>query len=244
MRQGLSLDRKLDILGIAMALVGLLTLLSMLSPSNGSLTGGWVATLGMSLGWGMYLFPIGLMATGLWLVLRNFERVPQLSFERLLGLALLSLNLLAIFHFVEMLYTGQKALELAGSSTGGGYIGAATGGALVTAFGYGGAAIGLACWLIIALALTLDITIGEMLGGLWASLARFQDWIIETIQETTERAQPGLPISCRLSGIQTARARKHDWPAMPGQPGTQSFAPLTCRSGSEQPNPSMGAAVD
>ena len=73
-RQGLSLDRKLDILGIVLALAGLLTLLSMLSPINGSLTGGWVAALGMTFGWGMYLFPIGLMATGLWLVLRNFER--------------------------------------------------------------------------------------------------------------------------------------------------------------------------
>ncbi len=58
----------------------------MLSPINGSLTGSWVAALGLTFGWGMYLFPIGLMATGLWLVLRNFERVPQLSFERLLGL--------------------------------------------------------------------------------------------------------------------------------------------------------------
>ncbi len=233
-RQGLSLDRKLDILGIAMALVGLLTLLSMLSPSNGSLTGSWVAALGMSLGWGMYLFPIGLMATGLWLVLRNFERVPQLSFERLLGLALLSLNLLAIFHFIEMLYTGQKALELAGSSSGGGYVGAATGGALVTAFGYGGAAIGLACWFIIALALTLDITIGEMLGSLWASLSRFQDWIIETIQERQSERSPAYPSPADHPEYKPP-APVSTTASHAGQPGTQSFAPLPVAAGQSSP---------
>ncbi len=205
-RQGLSLDRKLDILGIALALAGLLTLLSMLSPINGSLTGGWVAALGVTFGWGMYLFPIGLMASGLWLVLRNFERVPQLAAERLLGLFLLYLGLLAIFHYLDMLLTGQKALELARLSSGGGYVGAATGGALVTAFGFGGAAIGLVCWLIIALALTLDVTIGEMLGGLWSALGRFQDWIIETIQERQSERSPAYPTPFQFSGISTAGA--------------------------------------
>ena len=63
----------------------------------------------------MYLFPIGLMATGLWLVLRNFERVPQLAVERLLGLALLYLDLLAIFHYIAMLQTDQNSAG-AGSS--------------------------------------------------------------------------------------------------------------------------------
>ena len=200
-RQGLSLDRKLDILGMALALAGLLTLLSMLSPTNGSLTGGWVAILGMTFGWGMYLFPIGLMATGLWLVLRNFERIPQLAFERLLGLALLYLNLLAIFHFVEMLRSGQKALELAQMSRGGGYIGAGTGGLLLAGLGSGGAAIVLGAWLLIALALTLDITVGEMLRGLRSGWVSFQDWVIDNIQDRRSGGEPRLPASPKLSWI-------------------------------------------
>lgn len=228
-RQGLSLDRKLDILGIVMALVGLLTLLSMLSPINGSLTGDWVAALGMTFGWGMYLFPIGLMAAGLWLVLRNFERVPQLAVERMLGLALLYLDLLAIFHYVEMLRTGQKALELAQSSAGGGYVGAATGGALVSAFGYGGAAVGLVCWLIIALALTLDVTIGEMVRGLWAYLLRFWDWVIETIQERQSGGGPTYqPSSAYPEYNPPVTDRPGTASASAGyasQPAAQPFAP-------------------
>jgi hypothetical protein len=35
----LALDRKLDILGVFLALIGLLTLLSLVSPNNGSVTG-------------------------------------------------------------------------------------------------------------------------------------------------------------------------------------------------------------
>ena len=60
----LTLDRKLDILGISMVLVGLLTLLSLLSSSNGWLSAGWLALIGKSFGWGMYLLPVGLMALG------------------------------------------------------------------------------------------------------------------------------------------------------------------------------------
>ncbi len=235
-RQGLSLDRKLDILGIALALAGLLTLLSMLSPINGSLTGGWVAALGKTFGWGMYLFPIGLMATGLWLVLRNFERVPQLAVERLLGIALLYLDLLAIFHFFDMLLTGQKALELAQLSTGGGYVGAATGGALVTAFGFAGAAIGLACWLIIGLALTLDVTIGEMLRGLWAGLGRFQDWLIETIQDRQSERSQTYPSP---SGYPQYRSpAPNSTPAShTGQPIAQPFTSPTVATGQGSPTP-------
>ena len=241
MRPGLSLDRKLDILGIALALAGLLTLLSMLSPINSSLTGGWVAALGMTFGWGMYLFPIGLIGTGLWLVLRNFERVPQLAIERLLGLALLYLDLLAIFHFIEMLRTGQKALELAPLSAGGGYIGAATGGALVTAFGFGGAAIGLVCWLIIALALTLDITIGEMLRGLWANLGRFQDWLIETVQERQSERSPVYRSPAGYPGYKLPAPNQPGSVSTPvshtGQPGAQPFAPATVAAGQGSPTP-------
>jgi hypothetical protein len=39
----LTLDRKLDILGISMVLLGLLTLLSLLSSSNGWLSSGWLS---------------------------------------------------------------------------------------------------------------------------------------------------------------------------------------------------------
>src|SRR5512139_4107756 len=82
----LSLDRKLDILGIGMALVGLLTLLSLISRNQGWLSGGWLALLGQGFGWGMYVLPLGLIVLGVWLILRHFDRMPRLEISRLIGL--------------------------------------------------------------------------------------------------------------------------------------------------------------
>ncbi|MFM8320435.1 MAG: DNA translocase FtsK 4TM domain-containing protein [Chloroflexota bacterium] len=182
-REGLSLDRKLDILGTGMALVGLLTLLTYLSPANSPLTGWWVTALAQLFGWGMYLFPFGLVLGGLWLVLRNFERIPQLALERLAGFLLLFAGTLAALHLLEMLLSGDTALNLAQAGYGGGYTGALITGSLYALLGVAGAVIVLGAWLLIALALSFDVTIAEM--GHWLKLQaeRGQDWILDWIEE-------------------------------------------------------------
>ena len=48
----LSIDRKLDVIGVVLALVGLLTLLSLLSAERSPLTGGLIRFLGQIFGWG------------------------------------------------------------------------------------------------------------------------------------------------------------------------------------------------
>ena len=188
---GWSLDRKLDAVGIVLTLIGLLTVLSLLSITNSSVTGGWVAGLRATFGLGMYLFAAGLILTGLWLVLRNFERVPQLSVERMVGFVLLFVNLLAVVHFLAMQGSGAPALELAQQGAGGGYLGALIAGGLEAGLGKGGAAIALLAWLLIALGLSLDITIVEMVRRITPLFGRFQDWLDETIEERrARRAQP------------------------------------------------------
>ncbi|MEN6408744.1 MAG: hypothetical protein ABFD44_03430, partial [Anaerolineaceae bacterium] len=57
----LSPERKLDLLGTFLALIGLLTLLSLLSARRGSLTGWWVGALSQGVGWGMFVLPLGLL---------------------------------------------------------------------------------------------------------------------------------------------------------------------------------------
>ena len=95
-----------------MALLGLLTLLSLLSPTHGSLTGWWVGVIGGLFGWGVYVLPVALLLVGVWLVFRNFEKVPQLSLERLTGMTLIFSNLLVWMHlagswFLEEIPKGQ-----------------------------------------------------------------------------------------------------------------------------------------
>ncbi len=71
-----------------MVIVGLLTLLSLFSSNQGSLTGEWTKLLGQVFGWGGYLLPIGLIVLGAWLLARNVERMPALNIERVVGITL------------------------------------------------------------------------------------------------------------------------------------------------------------
>jgi len=169
---GISLDRKLDMLGVGFALAGILIALSLLSTSHGALTGGVVTMIRQGLGWGMYIFPLGLIGVGLWLVLRNFERIPQISLERMLGLALLYANLLADLHFFSF---PEDSFVLAAQGQGGGYVGALILRALRTGLGMGGAAIVLLAWLLIALAFTLDVSVLELFRWAPPLLVKIQD---------------------------------------------------------------------
>ena len=94
----LSIDRKLDVVGVVLALLGLLTLLSLLSANRSALTGGLIHFLGQIFGWGTYILPVGLIGIGIWLVLRNVERMPTFSVERITGVILLYFWLLTIMH--------------------------------------------------------------------------------------------------------------------------------------------------
>jgi S-DNA-T family DNA segregation ATPase FtsK/SpoIIIE len=152
-------------LGVVLALVGLLTMLSLFSPQHGSATGWLVDGLHKVAGWGAFVLPIALIVIGLWLVFRNIERLPLLSPERLVGVTLLYLNILAWMHILA-----QGGFELAAQGQGGGYIGAVFEWALVSSLGFAGALVVLIAWLLIALAFTLDLSIPELfryLADLW-----------------------------------------------------------------------------
>jgi S-DNA-T family DNA segregation ATPase FtsK/SpoIIIE len=75
----LSIDRRLDVIGVVLALAGLLMLLSLISAERSALTGSLVRFLGQVFGWGVYILPAGLIGIGVWLVLRNIESVPTFS---------------------------------------------------------------------------------------------------------------------------------------------------------------------
>ena len=118
----ISAERKLDLLGVVLALVGLLTLLSLFSSNRSSVTGAWVGFLQSLAGWGMFLIPLGLIAFGLWLVFRRIEKFPAISAGRVIGSLLLYINLLAWIH----LFTGGGwGKEMAGKGVAEGMRGGA-----------------------------------------------------------------------------------------------------------------------
>ncbi len=192
-RSGLSLDRKLDIIGIVLVVIGLLTLLSLVSQRNSIWTGGWVRLLGRVFGLGMYLFPLALLAGGGWLVLRNFERVPRLAAERVIGILLLFTNLLAWLHLGMATYTRLQVFDLAQAGRGGGYLGAAVIGGLEAGLGLAGAVTVLLGWLLIGLALTLDVSVLDLFGWIPPLIQRLQDGVIERVEARREGSLPARP---------------------------------------------------
>ena len=192
------LDRKLDILGIGMVLLGLLTLLSLLSSSNGWLSGSWLSIIGKSFGWGMYLLPVGLMALGLWLILRHFEQLPQLEPVRLVGLFLFFILLLAWLHLFSFPENQSEIFNLAAQSQGGGYLGGVLIALLQPNFGREGAAITLLAGTLIALAFSLELSVPELFG--WTApittwLRKSWDELFNQVLTKIRKPTPAPPIN-------------------------------------------------
>jgi S-DNA-T family DNA segregation ATPase FtsK/SpoIIIE len=75
----------LDILGVVMVLIGLLTVLGLVTPVPSTGIGAWIVLVSRAAGWGSIVLPVSLLLVGVWLVLRNVERLPMLSAERMTG---------------------------------------------------------------------------------------------------------------------------------------------------------------
>jgi len=177
----ISNERKLDILGVFLTLVGFLTILSLLTSQRGTVTNWWINSLSQVAGWGTFVLPLALMVVGIWLVLRNIEKLPLLSAERITGIVLLYLNLLSWFHMFS-----PGGWEIAKNGQGGGYIGAFFEITLIKGLGKAGAGIVMAAWLLIALGLTLDLSIPDIIRKLQPIYQKFKaDWQIR--QKDRER---------------------------------------------------------
>jgi S-DNA-T family DNA segregation ATPase FtsK/SpoIIIE len=235
---GLSLDRKLDLIGIVLVFVGLLTLLSLFSASHNLVTASWLTFLGRAFGWGAYLFPAGLFIVGLWLVLRSFQHVPRIAPERVVGVLLLFLNILVWMHFFSF-PTDPEAL--AANRAGGGYAGAYIYILLNNGLGMAGMVILLLAWLIISLVLVMDVTVVELFRWIPPLVERIQDGIQDYIDERRNHLHklPGKP------GFRAPQpAPPSNWPEMENLNGTRnpSVPMLTLKP--NQPRPWALPPVD
>ncbi len=203
----ISPERKIDILGVILALVGFLTLLSLFSAQNATLTGYWIQGLKSVVGWGVYILPAALIVIGAWLVARNIERLPALNVERIVGIVMLFIGLLVTFHGLSG--PAETAIERAQAGTGGGHIGGLLQQWLVGGIGNAGTVILVLAWLIIAVAMTLDLSLQEMFQ--WAGP------ILEKLKARLNR-----PVKVRPGG----EAMNPTGARPPSQMSTGEFTPL------------------
>lgn len=174
----LSAERKLDVVGVILAVIGILILLTLFASSRSSITGGFVRILGQLIGWGIYVLPVALIGFGLWLVLRNVERIPPLSLERAVGSILLFIWLLTAMH--SIIADPQMAQVAAMDGAGGGYIGGVFERVLWFGLGSLGAFIALTAWLLIALIMILDVTVKDLFRWFGPLMARLKTLLDKT----------------------------------------------------------------
>ncbi len=99
----LDLDRKLDLIGVALVFGAIVFVLSALSPEQAAI-GGVRRIVGQLLGWGVIALPLAMFSIGMWLIVRHFgEQAPVIDPIRLIGAALALLGALVAFQYIDSL---------------------------------------------------------------------------------------------------------------------------------------------
>ncbi len=244
---GMSLDRKLDIVGVVLFFVGILTIISLFTANQSPVPAAWLNFLTQLAGWGLFGLPLGFVGIGLWLMLRKFgDKLPKFEPERLVGLILLYLALLATLHFIAT-PTDKEIMDVAGRGRGGGYIGGLILAGLFQALGAPGSAVLLVAWWIIALVFTAGLSVPEIVMLIAALIRRARG-----ISRPGEERQLPLPDSkghlivtgtAPVKGERLARVEDPRSGAKgTGTAASAQLAPLPPASPAEKSKPKLSAA--
>jgi len=179
--QGLSPERKKDIIAVIMGLVGILAFLSMVTSQQGAITDWVVDILHQAAGWGAFFIPIILVVSAVLILTREHIDLPMFSTGRKVGVILLIFNLLGWFH----IFAGGGWL-VANAGLGGGYLGGVVEWALVKGLGMAGAVILMAAWFLISIILIFKISVPELIAWLKKTLAEAIKPVEERLNTRTD----------------------------------------------------------
>ena len=168
---GVSPGTWLQVAGVLLMATGLVTLLSLLSLNQGTLTGTWLRLLRSTFGCGVYILPLGIGSLGFWLFLFGFGRPIRVPLETIVGTGLLFLGALGLVH-----YFASEPQLLAVAGGGGGHLGWWISRTLIAALGDIGAILALLTVIAISLIALFSISIVDAvrhLVALWHTVANW-----------------------------------------------------------------------
>lgn len=181
-------ERKLDVVGAIMSVIGIGTILILASAQRSAVSENLVSILSRTLGYGVYILPVGLIAMGIWLILRRIEKLPPLTLERATGIIVLFFWLLATMH--SIIAAPEMAEQAAMDGAGGGVIGSTFERVLFNNLGGNGAVVALLAWLFIALTMTFDIEIQDMFKWVNPLYLRIRERLIQRTSQQIEFMSP------------------------------------------------------
>jgi len=215
----LSAERKLDVIGVGLALAGIIIALGLFSPNRSAIMGKVLQIFG----WGSYILPFGLLIFGGWLVLRKIERIPPLAPEQAMGSAFLFLWILTALHFG--IATDETAEMLGGEGKGGGTLGGVFLRILWFAFGENGTFVALLAGLVIGIAIFLDKPVKDLFFWL-APLGNEIKKLLNRPRPATDNPQPDSASVGDFTPIDAAAM-----PAVSPSGDTQNVQPVRTVSG-------------
>ena len=170
-QKAIPLNAWLELAGILLMAVALLTALGLLSYSRGALTARWLGLLRLAIGWGAYVLPLGLGIAGFWLFLVGFGRPLDVPLETLLGTIILVLAGLGLLHY----FSGDpQAAAVIGE--GGGHLGWLVSRTLIEALGRFGALFVLVASIVIGLIALFSISLADAVGSMSSVWQKLGDW--------------------------------------------------------------------
>ena len=225
-RLQISPERKRDLGGMALVIAGLLTLASLLWP-QGTALHPWAAFWRHALGWGLWLFPLWLLAFGLGIVLRRSERFPALNAERITGLVLLYAVVLALLHLPLLEASRAATFAPAAAGRGGGYVGAFLLWVLKALLGGAGAAVMLLAGLVLGVAFLLNRPVADLFRWVPPLLRHFRRAWVAFFARLRARLFPPKPPAVAISPAAAATP--------PSPAGEAPTAPPEAASPPEKP---------
>ncbi|MEO6759088.1 MAG: hypothetical protein ABIO24_06500, partial [Saprospiraceae bacterium] len=228
---GISLDTKLDILGVALLLSSLALIFSRLSTTEGKLTQAINDFLIGIAGWGSIAIPVAMLIIGVWLIARHFgENAPVIPRKRIIGIVITYIAVLTLMSYIDTFnFVGsrevhnfqdlsmQMDLSLKAYQTGGGEIGWEIYYFLVSNVTEAGAFFMILLMLIIGSMFTLDIGVAELAMIVISNFRGFQD----TRQRRAQQRQAAAASLEQLTAQAAPPAlsvAKESVPALPAAP--------------------------
>lgn len=161
----LTLDQRLDIIGVLLAILGFFSILGFVYRSSDNIFGQWGTFLSNTFGWMIYVVPIAVTLFGIWLILRRFERTPSITLERIAGILLFFVSFTIWVHFFAM-----QTIAAPLPHQGGGFFGRLLTTPLLVGFGWLAAIIINLCLTWLAVVLTFDVPFARI----WVNTESFR----------------------------------------------------------------------